>query len=290
MGGIPGLRALVLYPLNALAEDQMARLRQAPDRARGRTSSPGRARVRGEHDVLLAAHSEHRRHRVHGEGDVRELAEAYDRGHALIMSRGGAVPFGELRHHCALSDGALYIIGVWDSEEEARNIGEEIEQLQREARERGEDHPLDEIAILVRASFQMREFEDRFIQLGLPYRVIGGPRFYERAEIKDAFVRVQRMGGKDEDPVARVTGSLSLLDDQLKGIREALGRAVTERQAAQPSSAQQDALRQGLECLNEEGEPRWALRATAGLNNEELLGALVLRTDLLRKDMIDEFD
>ena len=80
----------------------------------------------------------------------------------------------------------VQVTGAWDSEEEARAIGEEIEQLQREARERGEDHPLDEIAILVRASFQMREFEDRFIQLGLPYRVIGGPRFYERAEIRDA--------------------------------------------------------------------------------------------------------
>jgi len=59
-------------------------------------------------------------------------------------------------------------------------IGEEIEQLQRKG------HALDEIAILVRASFQMREFEERFITLGLPYRVIGGPRFYERAEIRDA--------------------------------------------------------------------------------------------------------
>jgi hypothetical protein len=49
------------------------------------------------------------------------------------------------------------------------------------------------------------------------------------AELKDAFVRVQRMGGKDEDPVARVTGSLSLLDDQLKGIREALGRAAAPK-------------------------------------------------------------
>ena len=69
----------------------------------------------------------------------------------------------------------VQVTGGWDSEEEARSVGEEIEQLQRAARERGEDHPLDEIAILVRASFQMREFEDRFIQLGLPYRVIGGP-------------------------------------------------------------------------------------------------------------------
>ncbi len=72
------------------------------------------------------------------------------------------------------------VTGVWDSEEEARVIGEEIEQAQRKG------HALDEIAILVRASFQMREFEERFITLGLPYRVIGGPRFYERAEIRDA--------------------------------------------------------------------------------------------------------
>ncbi len=78
------------------------------------------------------------------------------------------------------------VTSCWDSEEEARDIGEQIEQMQRDARERGQDHPLDEIAILVRASFQMREFEERFIQLGLPYRVIGGPRFYERREIRDA--------------------------------------------------------------------------------------------------------
>jgi len=47
-------------------------------------------------------------------GDVGELTAAYDRAHDLIMSRGGAVPVGELRHHCATSDDALYIIGVWD--------------------------------------------------------------------------------------------------------------------------------------------------------------------------------
>ncbi len=69
---------------------------------------------------------------------------------------------------------------VWDSEEEARTIGEDIEDLQRHG------HALNDIAILVRASFQMREFEERFITLGLDYRVIGGPRFYERMEIRDA--------------------------------------------------------------------------------------------------------
>ncbi len=68
----------------------------------------------------------------------------------------------------------------WDSEEEARAVGEEIEQLHRGK------HALNDMAILVRASFQMREFEDRFVTLGINYRVIGGPRFYERAEIRDA--------------------------------------------------------------------------------------------------------
>ncbi|HQF31319.1 MAG TPA: 3'-5' exonuclease, partial [Hyphomicrobiales bacterium] len=72
------------------------------------------------------------------------------------------------------------VASSWDSEEEARAVGAEIEDLQREG------HALNEMAILVRASFQMREFEDRFVTLGLNYRVIGGPRFYERAEIRDA--------------------------------------------------------------------------------------------------------
>jgi DNA helicase-2/ATP-dependent DNA helicase PcrA len=70
--------------------------------------------------------------------------------------------------------------GLWDAEEEARWVGDEIEALQR----RGE--ALSDIAILVRAGFQTREFEERFITLGLPYRVVGGPRFYERQEIRDA--------------------------------------------------------------------------------------------------------
>ncbi len=93
----------------------------------------------------------------------------------------------------------VQVTGAWDSEEEARSIGEEIEQLQRAARDDGEDHPLDEIAILVRASFQMREFEDRFIQLGLNYRVIGGPRFYERAEIRDALAYLRVIAQPADD-------------------------------------------------------------------------------------------
>ncbi len=85
------------------------------------------------------------------------------------------------------------VSGVWDSEEEARNIGEDIEQLQRRA------HSLEEIAILVRASFQMREFEERFITLGLPYRVIGGPRFYGRMEIRDALAYLRCVAQPADD-------------------------------------------------------------------------------------------
>ncbi len=80
-----------------------------------------------------------------------------------------------------------------DSQEEARVIGDEIEALQR----RGQS--LDEIAILVRASFQMREFEERFITLGLPYKVIGGPRFYERQEVRDALAYLRCVAQPDDD-------------------------------------------------------------------------------------------
>jgi DNA helicase II / ATP-dependent DNA helicase PcrA len=90
------------------------------------------------------------------------------------------------------------VTGAWDSEEEARAIGEEIEQLQRQD-ESGKGHALNQIAILVRASFQMREFEDRFVTLGLPYRVIGGPRFYERAEIRDALAYLRIINSPADD-------------------------------------------------------------------------------------------
>ncbi|HWB46031.1 MAG TPA: UvrD-helicase domain-containing protein [Hyphomicrobiaceae bacterium] len=77
------------------------------------------------------------------------------------------------------------VTGFWDDEEEARSLGEDIEALRKGGTR------LNDMAILVRASFQMRAFEDRFVTLGLPYRVIGGPRFYERQEIKDAIAYLE---------------------------------------------------------------------------------------------------
>ncbi|HEX5959454.1 MAG TPA: UvrD-helicase domain-containing protein [Hyphomicrobiaceae bacterium] len=79
----------------------------------------------------------------------------------------------------------VVLTAIWDDEEEARSIGDDIEALRRAGQR------LDQVAILVRASFQMRAFEDRFVTLGLPYRVVGGPRFYERQEIKDAIAYLE---------------------------------------------------------------------------------------------------
>jgi DNA helicase II / ATP-dependent DNA helicase PcrA len=85
------------------------------------------------------------------------------------------------------------VTGVWDSQEEARMVGEAIESAQCAG------VSLDDIAILVRASFQMREFEERFIAFGLPYKVIGGPRFYERAEIRDALAYLRCVAQPNDD-------------------------------------------------------------------------------------------
>ncbi|PYG30064.1 Rep family ATP-dependent DNA helicase [Pelagimonas varians] len=90
------------------------------------------------------------------------------------------------------------LIGHWDGEEEARWIGDEIESLQRGTRGLRAISP-DQMAILVRASHQMRAFEDRFLTIGLPYRVIGGPRFYERMEIRDAMAYFRIVTSPDDD-------------------------------------------------------------------------------------------
>jgi len=85
------------------------------------------------------------------------------------------------------------VVGVWDAPEEARRVGEEIERLE------GQGASLDQVAILVRAQYQTREFEDRFIQIGVNYRIIGGFRFYERAEIRDALAYLRVIAQPQDD-------------------------------------------------------------------------------------------
>ncbi len=83
--------------------------------------------------------------------------------------------------------------GVWDGVEEARVVGDEIEAQQNKG------HSLNDMAVLVRAGFQTREFEERLITLGLPYRIIGGARFYERLEIRDAIAYLRVIAQPDDD-------------------------------------------------------------------------------------------
>ena len=144
------------------------------------------------------------------------------------------------------------VSGLWDSQEEARVIGEEIETLQRAGQS------LDEIAILVRASFQMREFEERFITLGLPYKVIGGPRFYERAEIRDALAYLRCVAQPDDDlAFERIfnvpkrglgEATLNLLHDYARRAGASLTRAArvlieTEELKPRPRQILRDLLR-----------------------------------------------
>ncbi|MGN7159864.1 ATP-dependent helicase [Sphingomonas sp. SAFR-052] len=85
------------------------------------------------------------------------------------------------------------VIGVWDGPEEARRVGEMIERTQRDGKS------LDDCAILVRAQHQTREFEERFIGIGMPYRIVGGFRFYERAEIRDALAYLRVVNQPADD-------------------------------------------------------------------------------------------
>jgi DNA helicase-2/ATP-dependent DNA helicase PcrA len=152
------------------------------------------------------------------------------------------------------------VTGAWDSEEEARAIGEAIEQLQRDDGT-GQPHSLDEIAILVRASYQMREFEDRFVTLGLPYRVIGGPRFYERAEIRDALAYLRVINSPADDlAFERIVNvpkrglgdaTVQLLYDHARKRRVPLteaARAVIETDELKPKP--RGALRSVIECFD----------------------------------------
>jgi DNA helicase II / ATP-dependent DNA helicase PcrA len=83
--------------------------------------------------------------------------------------------------------------GLWDGDAEARLIADEIETARKQGRRYGD------MAVLVRASFQMRAFEERFVMLAIPYTVIGGPRFFERAEIRDAHTYLRLVQSEDDD-------------------------------------------------------------------------------------------
>jgi len=137
---------------------------------------------------------------------------------------------------------------LWDGEAEARWVGEKIENLKRE----GVSH--DGMAILVRAGFQMREFEDRFLKLSIPYRVVGGPRFYERAEIRDALAYL-RVLSQPADDLA--------LERIINVPKRGIGDTTVERLIAHARASNlslHDATVQLLETDELRGKAREALR------------------------------
>ena len=119
------------------------------------------------------------------EHNYRSTAHILGAASKLIARNVGRL--GKTLRTDAGAGGKILVRGVYDDSEEARLTAEDIDRLRREG------VALNHMAILVRASFQMRAFEDRFVTMGMPYRVIGGPRFYERQEIKDAIAYLEVM-------------------------------------------------------------------------------------------------
>jgi len=125
------------------------------------------------------------------EQNYRSTNNILKAAHAVIANNDGRL--GKELWSEAGDGEKIQVRGLWDGEAEARWVGEEIEQLQRKG------VGLNGVAVLVRAGFQTREFEERFIQLGLPYKVIGGPRFYERMEIRDALAYLRVVAQPADD-------------------------------------------------------------------------------------------
>jgi DNA helicase-2/ATP-dependent DNA helicase PcrA len=139
------------------------------------------------------------------------------------------------------------VSALWDSEEEARMVGSRIESLRRDG------HALAEMAILVRAGFQTRAFEERLITLGIPYRVIGGLRFYERAEIRDAMAYMRVLHQPADDlAFERIINvpKRGLGDAAMRVLHDVARREAVPLTLAADRVAQSDALK---------GRPRAAL-------------------------------
>lgn len=126
----------------------------------------------------------------------------------------------------------ITVRGVWDGEEEARIVGEEIETLQ------SKKLSLNQIAVLVRAGFQTREFEERLLTLGVPYRVVGGPRFYERMEIRDALAYLRVIQSPDDSLAFE-----RIVNTPRRGIGEATLQPMHQLSRAQAISLHEAAKR-----------------------------------------------
>ena len=181
----------------------------------------------------------------------------------------------------------LHVRGLWDGEAEARWVGDEIEAWAA----KGRSH--EDAAVLVRASWQMRAFEERFIMLGIPYRVIGGPRFFERAEIRDALAYLRLVRSADDDLAfervvnqpKRGVGAASLQKLQLYAREDGRSLATITPMVLQTDEikgAAKRGLNRFLDQLN-----MWRDRLAGGMAHTELAEVILEEsgyTDMLQKD------
>lgn len=155
------------------------------------------------------------------------------------------------------------VLGFWDSDEESRMVGLRVEALRRDG------HRLAEMAVLVRAGFQTRAFEERFITLGIPYRVVGGLRFYERAEIRDAIAYLRVLAQPADDLAFE-----RIVNVPKRGLGDTALRSLHERARADTVPLSEAAAR-----LTTEG----ALRGKARDNLRDLLAGFSRWRGMLRE-------
>jgi len=185
---------------------------------------------------------------------VIRLEENYRSTPHILAAASGLIAHNEGRLGKTLWTGVaegnkVSIDAVWDGEEEARVVGEEIEARQAKGQS------LNQMAILVRAGFQTREFEERLITLGIPYRVIGGPRFYERQEIRDAIAYFRVTVSPDDDLAFE-----RIVNVPKRGLGQASLQSIHQLARAHQSSLN-DAARLIVETDEIKPKPRGALRA-----------------------------
>ncbi len=202
---------------------------------------------------------------------IVRLEENYRSTAPILATASGLITHNEGRLGKTLRPGRadatgeqVAVVGLWDSDEEARMVGERIESLRRNG------DRLREMAILVRAGFQTRAFEERLITLGVPYRVIGGLRFYERQEIRDA-IAYMRLVVQPADDLAFER----IVNVPRRGIGEVALRAMHETARANASSLMEAAAR-----LVAAGE----LRGQARSQLSELLRGFARWRDMLETD------
>ena len=228
---------------------------------------------------------------------VVKLEQNYRSTHHILGAASAVIAGNEGRLGKTLwtdkTDGdKVRLIGHWDGEEEARWIGDEAEAMQRGTRGNA-PMSLDDMAILVRASHQMRAFEDRFLTIGLPYRVIGGPRFYERLEIRDAMAYF-RVTVSPEDDLAferiintprRGVGNVALQKIQITAREHSLPLLETTRMMLEADEIKGKA-KAALQVLVD-GFARWAKAANGDSNHVELAETMLEEsgyTDMWQND------